>query len=139
LVSACVRPDAEHVRLNFLGRYIDIINPSDESIYGRSAAGSKDDVDAAVAAAKRASEQWGKTTGAERAAIIRKLAELIEQNKDEISKKEAIIAGKPLQEAAWDVDDVIGCLQFHAELAEKLDKKQGQVVDVGMAEFVTKL
>eukprot|EP00288_Rhodomonas_lens_P018668 CAMPEP_0177714376 /NCGR_PEP_ID=MMETSP0484_2-20121128/13428_1 /TAXON_ID=354590 /ORGANISM="Rhodomonas lens, Strain RHODO" /LENGTH=507 /DNA_ID=CAMNT_0019226305 /DNA_START=23 /DNA_END=1546 /DNA_ORIENTATION=+ len=121
------------------GRYLDIVNPADESIYGKSAAGTKEDIDAAVAAAKKASDAWGNTTGAERAAIIRKVAEAIEKNKDEISKKEAIIAGKPLQEAAWDVDDVIGCFQFNAELAEKLDKKQGQVVDVGMEEFVTKL
>jgi betaine-aldehyde dehydrogenase len=48
-------------------------------------------------------------------------------------------AGKPLQEAAWDVDDVAGCFRYNAGLAEALDAKQGSAVDVGMDEFDVKL
>lgn len=86
--------------------WFDIINPADESVLSRCAKSSKDDVDAAVRAAKHAYADWGKTTGAHRAAILRKIADAIEVNADALSKKEAINAGKPLKEAAWDVSDV---------------------------------
>lgn len=42
------------------------------------------------------------------AQILRKIADEIEKNKDAIAEKEAINAGKPLIEAAWDIDDVSG-------------------------------
>ena len=97
------------------------------------------DVAAAVAAAKSAEGAWAKTSGAERAAVLRAIADAVEKNKPELAHKEAINAGKPLQETAWDIDDVAGCFRHHADLAEALDKKQGTLVDVGMEEFETRL
>jgi betaine-aldehyde dehydrogenase len=86
--------------------WFDIINPADETVMSRSAKSGKEDVDAAVQAAKAAQEQWGTTTGAQRAAFLRKLADAVEANADALSIKEASNAGKPLKEAAWDVSDV---------------------------------
>mmetsp|Transcript_22301 Transcript_22301/g.53498 ORF Transcript_22301/g.53498 Transcript_22301/m.53498 type:complete len:512 (-) Transcript_22301:193-1728(-) len=121
------------------GQYMDVINPADETVFGRSAAGTEEDVNLAVAAARQAAPAWGKTTGTERAVLLNKLADLVEQHKAALSAKEAADAGKPIQEAAWDVDDVAGCLRYNATMAEALDKKQGTAVDVGMEEFDTKL
>jgi len=120
-------------------RYLDVIDPSDETVWGRSAAGTAEDVDAAVKAAKKAEIAWSKTTGAQRAAVLRAIADSVEKNKPAVAEKEAVNSGKPLQEAAWDVDDVAGCFRHHAGLAEALDKKQGKLVDVGMEEFETRL
>ena len=122
-----------------MGRYMDVIDPSEERAWGRSAAGTFHDVDAAVASAKRAGDSWGATSGGHRAAILRAIADAVDKNKPELAEKEAVNAGKPLQETAWDVDDVAGCFRHHADLAEALDKKQGQPVDVGMEEFETRL
>ena len=83
-----------------------VINPSDETVLSRCAKSTKEDVDAAVHAAKLAQVEWGKTTGSQRAAILRKIADAVEANADALSKKEATNAGKPLKEAAWDVSDV---------------------------------
>ena len=102
-------------------------------------AGTAEDVAAAVAAAKSAEDAWAKTSGAQRAALLRAIADAVEKNKPELANKEAVNAGKPLQEAAWDIDDVAGCFRHHATLAEALDKKQGQLVDVGMDAFETRL
>ena len=57
-------------------------------------------------AAKAAQEQWGTTSGTERAAFLRKIADAVEANADALSIKEASNSGKPLKEAAWDVSDV---------------------------------
>ena len=121
------------------GKYIDVIDPSSEEVYGRSASGTAEDIDAAVAAAKAALPSWGKTTGVERGKILRAIADAVEKNKPELADKEAVNAGKPIQEAAWDIDDVAGCFRHHAKLAEELDAKQGTIVDVGMSEFETRL
>jgi acyl-CoA reductase-like NAD-dependent aldehyde dehydrogenase len=93
------------------GKYLDVINPSDESIFGQSAASTKDDVDAAVAAGKSAYPGWKTTSGKDRALILEKIAAVIEQNSADISRKEAINSGKPLKETAWDISDVVACFR----------------------------
>ncbi|KAJ1482809.1 aldehyde dehydrogenase domain-containing protein [Baffinella frigidus] len=131
------------------GQYMDVINPADETVFGRSAAGTEEDVNLAVAAARQAYPPPAlSTTGTERAVLLNKLADLVEQHKAALSAKEAADAGKPIQaRAAWDVDDVAGCLRYNATMAEALDKKQVapfrssplSLIDVGMEEFDTKL
>ena len=48
-------------------------------------------------------------------------------------------AGKPLKEAIWDVSDVSVAFRHNADLAEKLDGRQGKSIDVGMSEFEVRL
>lgn len=57
------------------------------------------------------------------------------RKKSELAKLEAIDSGKPLDEAAWDMDDVAGCFEFYADLAEKLDAKQKAPVSLPMDTF----
>lgn len=70
-------------------------------------------------------------TGAERAKYMKAIAARVRELKPELAKLEAINAGKPYPEAEWDVDDVANCFEFYAGLAEELDTKQWQGVDVG--------
>src|SRR3954451_2802889 len=58
---------------------------------------SREDVDRAVAAARKAFATWSKTTPAERQAALLKLADVIEEHADELADLEARNAGKPLQ------------------------------------------
>ena len=109
-----------------------MIDPSSEEVWGRSASGTAEDVNAAVSSAKRAESAWAKTSGAERAVILRAMADVVEKHKPALAQKEAVNAGKPLQEAAWDIDDVAACLRHHADLAEALDKRQGSLVNLPM-------
>ncbi|KHN06037.1 Betaine aldehyde dehydrogenase 2, mitochondrial [Glycine soja] len=53
------------------------------------------------------------------------------EKKPELAKLEAIDCGKSVDEAAWDIDDVAGCFQFYADLAEKSNaQKKAHVSDV---------
>ncbi|KAK7317212.1 hypothetical protein RJT34_01243 [Clitoria ternatea] len=59
----------------------------------------------------------------------------ITEKKNELGKLEAIDCGKSLDEALADLDDVIGCSNYYAELAEGLDAKQKAPVSLPMANF----
>ncbi|WVZ12869.1 hypothetical protein V8G54_017399 [Vigna mungo] len=123
-----------------LGKRIPIINPSTQQIIGDIPAATKEDVDVAVAAAKAALSRnkgadWASASGAVRARYLRAIAAKVTEKKPELAKLEAIDCGKPLDEAAWDIDDVAGCFEFYADLAEKLDSKQKAPVSLPMDTF----
>ncbi|KAK2409054.1 betaine aldehyde dehydrogenase 1, chloroplastic [Trifolium repens] len=123
-----------------LNKRIPIINPSTQLIIGDIPAATKEDVDAAVSAAKTALSRnkgadWASASGAVRARYLRAIAAKVTEKKSQLAKLEAIDSGKPLDEAAWDIDDVAGCFEFYADLAEKLDAKQKAPVSLPMDTF----
>lgn len=123
-----------------LNKRIPVINPSTQQTIGDIPAATKEDVDAAVAAAKTALSRnkgadWASASGAVRARYLRAIAAKVTEKKSELAKLEAIDSGKPLDEAAWDMDDVAGCFEFYADLAEKLDAKQKAPVSLPMDTF----
>eukprot|EP01032_Pedospumella_encystans_P031402 gene31402-35446_t len=76
-------------------------NPSNDSVLCNVANGTKEDIEVAVAAARRCleSENWGyKSTGAQRAVILRKLGEIISSRQEEIAQLDSIDQGKPMRE-----------------------------------------
>ncbi|XP_045793315.1 betaine aldehyde dehydrogenase 1, chloroplastic-like [Trifolium pratense] len=123
-----------------LNKRIPIINPSTENIIGDIPAATKEDVDFAVEAAKRALSQnkgrdWSTASGSVRAGYLRAIAAKITEKKNELGKLESIDSGKPLEEALADLDDVIACFEYYAGLAEGLDAKQKTPVSLPMDTF----
>ena len=64
------------------------VSPIDESVIGEVSAAGEAEVDAAVAAARKAFPAWSKTSPAERAAVLRKVAEGIEARVEELGTVE---------------------------------------------------
>ncbi|KAF7135098.1 hypothetical protein RHSIM_Rhsim08G0167700 [Rhododendron simsii] len=119
---------------------IPVINPSTEQIIGDIPAATAEDVEVAVDAARRAlarnkGRDWASASGAHRAKYLRAIAAKITLRKSELAKLEAIDCGKPLDEAAQDIDDVAGCFEYYADLAEGLDAKQKAPVSLPMETF----
>ncbi|XP_042499349.1 betaine aldehyde dehydrogenase 1, chloroplastic-like [Macadamia integrifolia] len=119
---------------------IPIINPSTEEILGDIPAATAEDVEIAVDAARRAfsrnkGRDWASTSGAYRAKYLRAIAAKVIEKKSELAKLEALDCGKPLDEAAWDMDDVAGCFEYYAGLAEALDTKQKAPLSLPMETF----
>ncbi|MEU1801577.1 aldehyde dehydrogenase [Streptomyces sp. NPDC019937] len=78
-----------------------------------------EDVDRAVRAARRAfRDQWRRTTGAERAALMRKLADLIARNVEELAFAESIDNGKLVREMRGQVQSLPSYFTYFAGLAE---------------------
>ncbi|MGW2552019.1 aldehyde dehydrogenase family protein [Streptomyces sp. NPDC001635] len=75
---------------------IEVVNPLDEQVVGRVPAGTADDVDAAVRAARAAFPSWAATSPAERAARLRALRDVLVARKDEIAETVTAELGAPL-------------------------------------------
>jgi betaine-aldehyde dehydrogenase len=75
----------------------DVLNPANGEVIAEMPLSNEEDVNRAVAAAKRAFGEWSVTPPGERASALLKLADLIEEHADELSDLEAADAGKPRQ------------------------------------------
>ncbi|HYM61465.1 MAG TPA: aldehyde dehydrogenase [Thermoanaerobaculia bacterium] len=76
------------------GAFLDDIDPATGAILARIPDSGRSDVDAAVEAAHKAFPAWSRTPAAERSRLLLQLADLIEQNLDELARLESIDNGK---------------------------------------------
>src|SRR6202167_4632321 len=101
----------------------DTLNPATEDVLARVAQASAQDVDRAVASARRAYEKvWSKTTGAERAKYLFRIARLIQERARELAVVETLDNGKAIRESR-DIDIPLAAAHFfyYAGWADKLD------------------
>lgn len=99
---------------------IDVVNPATEEVVDSVPAGSSEDVELAVATAKRAFAEWSKTDVEKRAAILAKTAALIEENAKELAATLTSEQGKPIAEAIGEVTHLAHGMHFYAEAATKV-------------------
>ncbi|OXC71763.1 Aldehyde dehydrogenase [Caballeronia sordidicola] len=74
-------------------------------------------------------------SGAERGAVLRRIAKGIRDRLPELAEIEVRDNGKPLPEALWDLGDAAGCFEFYAGLAEQLDENAEQPVTLSDDRF----
>jgi betaine-aldehyde dehydrogenase len=118
-----------------------VIDPATEEVFAHAPAGTAEDIDRAVKAARKAFDDgpWPKMSGRERAAVLRRIADGVTARQDELARIEVRDNGKPLPEALWDIGDVAGCFAYYAGLAEKLDENPEEIVPLGDDRFSTKV
>lgn len=113
----------------------DIFVPSTEEEIASVYAATVDDVDLAVAAARKAfhNPTWKGLSGTQRGRLMNKLADLVDEHADTLATVEAVDNGKPYATALnEDVKEVADVLRYYAGFA---DKNFGQVIDVGPEKF----
>lgn len=120
------------------GGTAEVINPFDASVVETVAQAGPDDVERAVAAARTAFDTgpWRTTSAAERGALLRRVADLLMRDKEEIARTETLDTGKTLVESRIDVDDVTAVFRYYADLA---DKEPGRVIDTGQPNVVSRV
>lgn len=97
------------------GQYIDDIAPATGEVLAHIPDSDSQDVDDAVRAAKAAFPQWSKTPAEQRSRLLLKLADLIEQNLDELAKLESEDNGKPVALAKrLDIPRAVANFRFFA-------------------------
>ncbi|MDI7861670.1 aldehyde dehydrogenase family protein [Rhizobiaceae bacterium n13] len=123
------------------GGTFEVIDPASEAIIHRAPAGTADDIDLAVRAARQAFDHgpWPRMTGKQRAAVLRRIAEIILERKQELARLEVMDNGKPLPEAVWDIEDTAGCFSFYAGLAQEMDAKPEEVIPLAEPRFSAKV
>ena len=107
----------------------ELFNPADGTPVAVVAEASATDAEAAIAAARRAFDDgpWSTTSAADRAALLFKVADAIDANRDELMRIDTLNNGKPLRETEYDAIDAANCFRYYAGLATK---PHGQTFDV---------
>jgi aldehyde dehydrogenase (NAD+) len=103
--------------------YFKTINPANEETLAEIASASKEDVDLAVKAARKAyTNVWSKMPASERAKYIYRIARLMQERAREFTVIESLESGKTIRESR-DVDIPLACNHFfyYAGWADKLD------------------
>jgi len=119
--------------------HLRVINPATEALLTTVNGGDESAVNQAVTAATEAFKGWSKTTGAERGAILRNIANGVRNGRDHLMKLQSSNNGKPQFEAGIDVDDVIATFEYYAELAEGLDARLDSNVPLPSDDFSARL
>jgi len=104
------------------GKTYESINPATGKVLARVASCDEPDLNAAVAAARRAFNEgvWAKRSPAERKHILLKFADLIEANLAELALLDCLDAGKPISDCMnIDLPDTVHCFRWHAEAIDK--------------------
>jgi alpha-ketoglutaric semialdehyde dehydrogenase len=89
------------------GAWLDKIRPTNETLLCRVARSGADDAAAAVAAARDAQPEWAERTAVARGDVVRELALLLRERRDEASAIVAEEAGKPAELALGETDAAV--------------------------------
>jgi 1-pyrroline dehydrogenase len=103
------------------GGTAEILNPATGETIAEVPQGTQADVDRAVEAAKEAWPEWRESTPAERAELLLKLADLIDEHTDELAEIESRNVGKPLAAARDELPVCSDNLRFFAGAARVLE------------------
>ena len=94
-----------------------LFEPSTGSILCQIDESSKSDVDAAVRAAQQAFKLWSRTSGLEKAEVLRNTGKLLRERSKELAVAETVDAGKPIWESKWDIQTAFDCFEYFAGLS----------------------
>jgi betaine-aldehyde dehydrogenase len=119
------------------GRTDDVLNPANGQVIAQAPASGQEDVDRAVKSARSAFASWSTTTPADRSTVLLHLADVIEENGDELARLEAINAGKPVEAVKSDeIPAIADCFRYFASAARNLEgKAAGEYLD-GFTSFI---
>ena len=106
-------------------------SPIDGTLIGEFASGTREDARDAVAAAKEAFHEWANRPWQERVAIIRKAADVMSDQRNELSALMAMEVGKNRLEALGDVEESADLLRWNANEVEKHDGFQTPMQSLG--------
>lgn len=130
------------------GKYVEILNPANGEVLGEVTQSTKEDVDRAVQAAKKAQKEWRLVPAPERAEFLYKVAFLLKERKEEIAQVLTSEMGKVIEEARGEVQEAIdmafymageGRRQFGDTVPSELRNKfaMSMRVPVGVAGLIT--
>ena len=114
------------------GETLAVIDPASGETFARVAAGDAADVDRAVAAARKAFEhgEWSRVRPVDRERLLLRLADLMEENAQELAEIEALDNGKPVTMARH--VDVALAIDFMRYMAGWATKIEGSTMEVSV-------
>ena len=112
------------------GQYFDVITPISGRTYTKAARSTAEDIELALDAAHAAADKWGRVPAADRANVLLKIADRIEQNLELLAYAETVDNGKPIRETlAADIPLTVdhfryfaGCLRSQEGALSEIDE-----------------
>jgi len=102
--------------------YFDTVNPATQEVLAQVARGGEKEIDAAVAAAKAAFPAWAARPAVERAALLRRLGDLIAKLAPQIAETETLDTGQVIAQTAKQlVPRAADNFHYFAEMCVRVD------------------
>ncbi|HIK16946.1 MAG TPA: L-glutamate gamma-semialdehyde dehydrogenase [Leptolyngbyaceae cyanobacterium M33_DOE_097] len=103
--------------------FVDSVNPSQSSeVVGQIGLITVEQAEQAIAAAKAAFPAWKKTPVSQRAAILRRAADIMEERRAELTAWMVLETGKVVQEADPEISEAIDFCRYYADEMERLEQ-----------------
>src|SRR3954449_3470478 len=98
-----------------------VVNPSDGSVVTEGDVATDAQVAAAIAAARRAFDEtdWPRTAATDRAALLDRVAGLIDRDLEELARLETLNTGKAMRESRLDMADVAHVFRYYGDLHQR--------------------
>jgi len=120
LVTDKARIGDEWVSTSDTGKQFDVLNPSTGACVATLPDMNRAETARAIDLAHKAQKQWAKKTGKERAAVLRKLYDLMVENADDLATILTIEMGKPLAEARGEILYGASYVEWFGEEAKRV-------------------
>src|SRR5438445_3277455 len=112
------------------GETMDVINPATGEVVAAVPRCAAEDVDRAVAAAAKGLPEWLDKTPKDRSELLHKLADVLEENAEELAQLESLNVGKPLMASRDEMPFSTDNLRFFAGAARQLEgKSAGEYIE----------
>jgi succinate-semialdehyde dehydrogenase/glutarate-semialdehyde dehydrogenase len=108
-----------------------VTDPATEEVLGMIAVASPEDVDAALSSAKEGFAVWRRTGTWDRAAKMRKVADLIRERQVDIARLMSLETGKPVAEAMGETGAAADQFEWYSEETKRI---YGQVIEARTAD-----
>jgi 1-pyrroline dehydrogenase len=105
------------------GETMEVVNPATGEVIAELPRCNADDVDRAVEAAKQALPEWLDKTPKDRSELLHKLADVLDENAEELAQLESVNVGKPLMASRDEMPFSADNLRFFAGAARNLEGK----------------
>ena len=110
----------------------EIRSPADGTLVAEVSEATATDTERAIGVARAAFDdgRWSSVPAAERGALLLRVADLLQRDRDRLARAETADTGKRVVESEIDIDDVTNCFRWFGHLAATDD---GRLVDTGVA------
>jgi acyl-CoA reductase-like NAD-dependent aldehyde dehydrogenase len=102
----------------------DVINPATEEVVRRVALADETEVDQAVKVSQKAFESWRNVSPADRARLLRRVADAVDRDIEHLAQLEVSNAGHTIGNARWEAGNVRDVLQYYSAAPERHFGKQ---------------
>ena len=130
IIVSSVKTGVDTYQMYINGKFVDslsgktfpVYDPSTEEVLAHVADGNRQDVDAAVDAARTAfdSGPWSQSTPQARGQVLFRIADLIRKHTPELAELETRNCGKPIVESEYDMADAATCFEYYGGMATKV-------------------